>query len=198
MPVSQKIIRSLRETKVAVIHPQDEDGQSLTLQLRRIGCHLTSIWPPSRRMPQEADAIFFLADPDQATALDWLEDERSCALIAIIAYENPLILETISSATIHGVIAKPIRTFGVLACLVTALSLYKYETTLISRIAKLDETLKTRRIVEKASRILASGRGITEDDAYSVLRREAMNKQITLYEMATSIINAGSLLSKPE
>jgi two-component system, response regulator PdtaR len=198
MPVSQKIIRSLRETKVAVIHPQDEDGQNLSLQLRRIGCRLTSIWPPPRRMPSEVDAIFFLADPDQATALDWLEDERSCALIAVIAYENPLILETIASATIHGVIAKPIRTFGVLACLVTALSLYKYETTLISRIAKLDETLKTRRIVEKASRILAGGRGITEDDAYSVLRREAMNKQITLYEMATSIINAGSLLSKPE
>ena len=198
MQVSQRITRSLREKKVAIIHPQDEDGQNLCLQLRRIGCHLTSIWPPPRRMPQEADAIFFLADPDQTNALDWLDDDRSCALIAIIAYENPLILETISSATIHGVIAKPIRTFGVLACLVTALSLYKYETTLISRIAKLDETLKTRRIVEKASRILATGRSISEDEAYGVLRREAMNKQITLYEMATSIINAGSLLSKPE
>ena len=196
MPASQKITRSLRETKVAVIHPQDEDGQSLSLQLRRIGCHLTTIWPPQRRLPPEADAIFFLADPEQPATLDWLEDDRSCALIAIIAYENPLILETISSATIHGVIAKPIRTFGVLACLVTALSLYKYETTLISPIAKLDETLKIRRIVEKASRILASGRCITEDEAYGVLRREAMNKQITLYEMATSIINAGSLLTK--
>jgi AmiR/NasT family two-component response regulator len=63
-------------------------------------------------------------------------------------------------------------------------------TRLAARIEKLDELLRTRRLVERATQILAAHRQVSADDAATLIRRETMNKQISLYEMATSIINA--------
>jgi AmiR/NasT family two-component response regulator len=91
-------------------------------------------------------------------------------------------------------LSKPIRPLGIMACLVTALSLHRYEARLNQRIDKLDETLKTRRLVEQATRILAKHKNLSEDEAYKTIRREAMNNRITLCEMATSIINSTNIL----
>ena len=70
------------------------------------------------------------------------------------------------------------------------------EGRLNARIAKLDETLKARRMVERATRILAEHQNIDEDDAYALIRTEAMNKQVTVSEMANSIINADKIFKK--
>lgn len=50
-----------------------------------------------------------------------------------------------------------------------------------------------RRLVERATQVLAAHRQLSDDDAATLLRRQAMNKQISLHEMATSIINADKL-----
>ncbi|MES9906090.1 MAG: ANTAR domain-containing protein [Sedimenticola sp.] len=195
MDMDKRLLRSLRNKKIAVIHPRDEDGENLLRQLQRIGCQVSSIWPSPKELPDDLDAVFFLIDQEKNQGCEWLDNERALALIAVISYENPTVLEALTAAKVHGLITKPVRPFGVLARLVTALSLFKYEERLNTRIAKLDETLKTRRLVEQATRILSRTREISEDEAYALIRREAMNKQITLFDMARSIINADTFLS---
>ena len=37
-------LRSLRDIRVAVIHPDDEDARVLCEQLRRFGCRVTALW----------------------------------------------------------------------------------------------------------------------------------------------------------
>lgn len=191
---NQRLLKSLRNTKVVVVHPIDEDCSNLERQLKRIGCEVDVCWPAPRRFPKDANAVFFLADGEPDDHLLQLAEERGAAMIAVIGFENPLAMQGIADAIVHGTLSKPIRPFGVLACLVTALSLFRYEQRLSSRIEKLDEILKTRRIVERATKILMERKNLSDDDAYGLLRREAMNKQVTLYEMANSIINADSLL----
>ena len=142
--------------------------------------------------------MFFLADPEYRSDFAWLCEWRRSALIAIVAYENPLVLQSLADMGVHGVVTKPIRPFGILAKLFTALSAFKYEGRLCARIEKLDETLKTRRFVERATRVLARHRNISEDDAYALIRTEAMNKQVTLFEMANAIINADTIFQERE
>ena len=198
MARDQRLIRSLRNTKVAVVHPQDEDCANLELQLKRIGCQVSSFWPAPKTFADDIDAVFFLVEPEADDRLIRLAEDRKAALVALIGFESPLVLKTISDANIHGTMTKPVRPFGVLATLVAALSIFNYERRLIARIDKLDETLKTRRLVERATKILAKHKTISDDEAYSLIRREAMNKQVTLFEMASSIINADNVfLSGP-
>lgn len=196
MPVEKRLVREVRNTRVIVVHPADEDREILARQLRRIGCQVRVAWPLADASLDDCDVIFFLADPDHSASLTRLFDWQRAALIAIVSYESPLVLQSITDIGVHGVVTKPIRPIGVLAHLLTAVSKFRYEGRLNSRIAKLDETLRTRRLVERATRILADHQGISEDDAYAMIRTEAMNKQVTVFEMASAIINADKIFSR--
>lgn len=192
---SKRLVKTLRKARVAVVHPPDEDGRSLERQLKRIGCQVTSYWPPPQRSIPDLDVLFFIDDPNhEGLHLPYSED-RTAALIAVVEFESPLAIQSLVDANVHGTIAKPIQPIGVLSCLAAALGQFRYETRLTSRIDKLDELLKTRRTVEKATQVLAGHRGITEDEAYALIRRESMNKQVTLFEMASSILNTNGFFT---
>ncbi|MDA3833849.1 MAG: ANTAR domain-containing protein [Spirochaetales bacterium] len=196
MTTGRKILRSLRNKKVAVVHKMDEDGRTIVLQLQRIGCQVKQLWPSPEQLPKGIDAVFFVVDPETSSYFDWLGEKGELALIAIISYENPTVLEVLSDLKVHSVIVKPVRSLDILARLVTALASFKYEERLVLRIEKLDETLKTRRFVERAMKILAKNNDLPDEEAYALIRAEAMNKQITLFEMANSIINVDRLMNK--
>ncbi len=74
-----------------------------------------------------------------------------------------------SIATPHGVINKPIRPFGILSSLVLARSMRGYTRRLESKVQKLEETLKARRDVDKAVKILVTLKGISEAEAYELI-----------------------------
>ncbi|WP_319004517.1 ANTAR domain-containing response regulator [Methylobacillus caricis] len=54
--------------------------------------------------------------------------------------------------------------------------------------------LSERKVVEKAKGILMKQRGITEDEAYSMLRNMAMKQNIRLATLAEQVIQAAKLL----
>lgn len=57
----------------------------------------------------------------------------------------------------------------------------------------IEEELKTRKIVERAKGILMESRGISEDDAYKKIQRQAMNLRRSMREIAEAIILAKEL-----
>lgn len=66
--------------------------------------------------------------------------------------------------------------------------------------AELDEAreaLSTRKYVERAKGILMRASGVNEDEAYARLRRLAMNRRVSLEQVARQVIDADSLISGP-
>ena len=57
----------------------------------------------------------------------------------------------------------------------------------------MDETLKSRRKIEKAVAILCETRGISEDDAYKRLRDKAMKVNQTIAEIAAAIVASSDI-----
>ncbi|WP_152046273.1 ANTAR domain-containing response regulator [Aureimonas psammosilenae] len=55
--------------------------------------------------------------------------------------------------------------------------------------------LAERKVIEKAKKILMRMRGLSEDDAYKLLRTTAMNEKRKLVDIAASVVTAASLLS---
>ncbi|WP_137390669.1 ANTAR domain-containing response regulator [Rhodoligotrophos defluvii] len=55
--------------------------------------------------------------------------------------------------------------------------------------------LENRRLVERAKGILMKSRGLSEQDAYALLRRTAMNQNRKISEIAQSLIMAAGLLA---
>lgn len=58
--------------------------------------------------------------------------------------------------------------------------------------------LESRKLIDRAKGILMSTRGLSEADAYALLRKTAMNQNRKISEIAESLITAAGLLAPPE
>lgn len=191
---AENLFRRLRSTRVLVIHPDDNDNAMMLAHLKRIGCQVDSVWPAPDSLPAHIDVVLFLIDHiHDKGALSWMATSDSIARIGIIAFETPDILSELERLNVHGVLSKPIRIFGILAALATAIGVSRHENRLKQRIRTLDETLKARRKIERAVAILSSTRGISEEEAYRKLRDRSMSTKETIASIASAIIEANEI-----
>ncbi len=58
--------------------------------------------------------------------------------------------------------------------------------------------LENRKLIDRAKGILMATRGLSEADAYALLRKTAMNQNRKISEIAESLITASGLLAPPE
>ena len=58
--------------------------------------------------------------------------------------------------------------------------------------------LENRKLIDRAKGILMATRGLSEADAYGLLRKTAMNQNRKIHEIAESLITASGLLAPPE
>jgi response regulator NasT len=63
-------------------------------------------------------------------------------------------------------------------------------------LAQAQEALEARKVIERAKGILMTQKGITEDEAYSLLRRTAMSQKRKLFEIAQSVVTATQIFEQ--
>jgi AmiR/NasT family two-component response regulator len=193
---TSRLLRDLRSLNVVVFHPEDADGQELIAQLRRIGCHVQAYWPPRDRLPVEADVVFLAVRPEVA-AFDpgWARRENAPPVIVVVNYENPTMVESVLRLNAYGVIAAPVKSFGLLTAIVVARNQVERDREQARYVAKLEQRLASQRKLAKAKTILMQTRNVSEDDAYKLIRDQAMTKRVTTEEIADAIIKANDILS---
>lgn len=192
-----QILKDLRGLRVHVIHPPDEERGSLVEHLRRIGCMVEIIWPVPADWPA-ADIVLLAieqdARPEIARLLKSDPDERP-TLIAVVGYENPSTLQLVLESGAVAVVERPIRPFGLLTNLTIARSLWLEREEARKRVAKLERKLSGIQKIQKAKSILMESQGLSEEEAYQSIRRQAMAKRVPMEDMALAIINASELLN---
>lgn len=195
--MARPLLKDLRNLDVTVIHPPDDDGALVMEQLRRIGCRAEACWPPVEDAPR-SDVLFAGIYRDSHESLRRLlrrAGPSGPAVIAIVDYENPAMLQLVLELEAMAVISKPVRPLGLLTNLVIARQAWLNREELNTRIRRLETRLAGQKKIAKAKAILMEAQGITEDAAYKTIRAQAMAKRITIDEMAVAIINANELLS---
>lgn len=190
-----QILRDLRSLRVCVFHPRDQDGQGLTRQLERIGCQVQAFWPPLPTLPEGVDVVFMALSPDMLDAdFSWFQVEDGPPVIAVIAYENPTIIEAVLRVGAIATVTSPVRSLGLLPVLVLARELHDTIRKQKKRISQLEGKLQGVRQIAEAQDILGAQHGITKEEAYHIIREQAMQKRVTAEEIARSIINANEIL----
>ncbi len=194
--ITPALLKDLRTLRVAVFHPPDQDGEELILQLRRIGCQVQAFWPPLPTLPESIDVVFLAVRPDMIVP-DWSTRRGgvSPTIIAVVTYENPTIVDAVLTVGVESVIASPVKPFGLLSTLVVARQVNNHLRVLSKRIQRLEAKLAGVQQVAEAKAILMKARLITEDDAYQVIRDQAMVRRATVEQIANAIINANDILS---
>ena len=196
--MSINVLRDLRDLRVQVIHPPDDEGISLVEHLRRIGCTVEAQWPIPDSPATQADVLMLHIDYDQREPIRKLlrqQGDRAPAVIAIVDYENPSTLQIVLECGALAVTEKPIRPFGLLTNIILARTLWLERQAVERKMRKLEAKLSGIQKIQRAKAILMQGQGLTEDEAYSTIRKQAMTKRTSMEDMATAIINANELLT---
>lgn len=198
---TSELLRNLRELRVALLHPKDGDGEMLTRQLQRIGCQVQGFWPPPTALPDTVDVVFLAVRPESpGLDLEWLKGERAPTLVAVIDYENPTVVDAVLVLGAQGVLTAPVRSSGILSTLVVAMARRDEQNDARKRIARLEQKLQSANQISEAKTILMRSRGIGSEEAYRIIREQAMSKRVPIEEIARAVIHADAILSfdKPQ
>lgn len=188
-------VKALWDLKVAVIVERNDDGERLVRELQRLRCNVLHEWPMPPQIPVQFDVVFCALTTDLPQRLPWIPGEPASALVVVDSGEGPLDLRLLHNCAAHGVLHYPATPRSVQTMLSLARGHFLYEKRLRGRIDKLDESLRSMRSVERAKSLLIRIRNITEEEAYNYLRRQAMERRVTIGAVANAIIDSYELLS---
>jgi two-component system, response regulator PdtaR len=190
----EALITELRCLQVLVMHPPGAERDELTQHLRRIGCNVRVQWPVPQEVPEGTGVVCCLIDGESKHIVPWCRRRPPVPVIAIVHYESPTVIRAVLESGATGFIGKPIRPFGILTSLVMSRARHRYETTQERKVEKLKDALRTRRVLDRAIKILSEVKDVSEEEAYALIRQQSMAKRVSMASIGESIINASDLL----
>lgn len=190
-------MRNPKTIRILLVQPPSEDRKTLLRLLNRVGFLTEVSWPPSPQVFDFADVVFaaFRAIVEENIRFPWNAENPSAALVALLDFESPAIIHEAVRLNAHAVIGMPIRSFGVVANVFIAQKNFFKQKQLSDEVRRLNARGEAEKLFSKAKDILMRANGISEDEAHALLRTQAMNKRLSMQEIARSIINAEGIIS---
>lgn len=107
-------------------------------------------------------------------------------------------IEAAVDAGVSAYIIDGLRQERVKPILDMAISRFNAFSRMARELEDMRSELKGHRLVDRAKRILMQSRGLSEEDAYALLRKTAMNQNRKISQIADSLITAAGLLGPTE
>ncbi len=179
----------MRGLKVCAIGCNARDAQHLQQQFSRLGIEAVFYddFPPEEAFAGQ-QLILFDGDNPQlfhpTHRLPWPPLPR----IVLTAMETPSRLQWIIEQQIAGYLRKPVRFDGVMTALTLALAFDARQQALTAQLQRQEERLKARRFLFSAQLFLMKALALEEEDAYTLLRRMAMQQQKTIEHFSMDLL----------
>lgn len=132
-------------------------------------------------------AIVAVADAPAAAAE--IAGVRLLPIVLVTAGHDLGVAERAAHLPVFACLADPVPAEELDSAIRLAWARFEECSSLRNRIAELSRQADGRRTVERAKGILMEVRGLSEDDAYRLLRRESQNRGKSLAEVAGTIVS---------
>ena len=116
-----------------------------------------------------------------------------CPVIALLGTETPSRLKLVLELDPASFLVKPLRSAGIYAALVMAFERTERTNELKQQVAKLEDRLRSRRVVLAAVLQVMHSHSVAEPAAFALIRRTAMEQRKTIEQMSAEIAANGSL-----
>ena len=194
--VTHAMLKNIRALNVVVVHPQDQDGDELGAQLQRIGCKFQVFWPELDVLPVGTDLVLLAVRPETLSLrYPWMHRAATPPVIPILTFENPITLAAVLQLDAFTTIASPVRSAGLLTAIAVTMNQSKTRRARERYIERLEQKSVHHRIIQQATQIVMESRGLSEGEAYQLLRSQAMIKRESIESIASSLVKAQAALS---
>ena len=183
---------SLRGRKALVAIKDERDATIVRRQFERLGIEGIA-WTPGEPVDLTPDLALIddeflpLLHPVQRAFL------ARCPVIALLGTETPSRLKLVFELDPASFLIKPLRSAGIYAALVMAFERNERTIELKQQGRKLEQRLRSRRVVLAAVLQVMHSRALAEPAAFALIRRSAMEQRKTIEELSAEITAKGML-----
>ena len=185
---------SVRGRRALVVMRDERDISILRRQLGRLGMIVTE-FDPAELLPQDESHEIIIVDADAIpirsdTAPAW---KTNAPIIALIGTETPSRLKWLLDLQPASFLVKPLRSAGLYTALVVAFDSALRKKDAAAHIEKLEDRIRSRRIVFAAVLQIMRGHALSETEAFVLIRQTAMRHRTTIEQLSAEIIAAGGM-----
>jgi AmiR/NasT family two-component response regulator len=163
-------------------------------QLSRLGMTISEHDPADPPPPnQAADVILVDADSIPIKSEHATLWKGNVPIIALIGTETPSRLKWLLDLRPASFLIKPLRSAGLYTALVVAFDSAQRRGDEAAHIEKLEDRVRSRRVVFAAVLQIMRGLDMSETDAFTLIRQTAMRHRTTIEVLSAEIIAAGGM-----
>jgi AmiR/NasT family two-component response regulator len=127
---------------------------------------------------------------DGIQAARQITDEGDAAVLVLTAFSDKQLVEDAADAGTIAYLVKPFQPPQLLAAVEVALARATERRDLETQVDDLEAKLAARKIIERAKGSLMEQFGLSENEAYTRMRRTAMDRQVPLVEVARRVLES--------
>ena len=127
---------------------------------------------------------------DGIQAARQITDEGDAAVLVLTAFSDKQLVEDAADAGTIAYLVKPFQPPQLLAAVEVALARANERRDLETQVDDLEAKLAARKIIERAKGSLMEQFGLSENEAYTRMRRTAMDRQVPLVEVARRVLES--------
>ena len=139
-----------------------------------------------RARPDVAVFAVGLRDGDGIDAAAAVMAANPCPIVLFTRHRGDALIERARRAGVMGYLLKPLRAEELPPVLDLAIARF-------AEIRDLRQRLEARKLIERAKGLLMTRQGLSEEEAFRILRRTAMNRRRSMAEVAQAVILAESM-----
>ena len=131
-----------------------------------------------------------MPEMDAITAAGKIYADKIAPVSLLTAFSQPDIVEKAKDSGVMGYLVKPVQESQLFPAIEIALSRWQEMQGMEDELAKLKDSLETRKLVDRAKGIIMAAHKLGEQEAYRRMQQYAMQKRVAIKEVAQSIIRA--------
>ena len=110
-------------------------------------------------------------------------------VLMLTAFSQRELVERARDAGVMAYVVKPFTIGDLMPAIEIAISRHQQMKSLAAEVADLHDRLVTRKIIDKAKGILMSALNLSEPQAFSWIQKAAMDRRLTMKEVALAVID---------
>lgn len=152
----------------------------------------TAVKQASEQAPHVALLDIKMPDMDGLAAAAEIVGMQTTAVVMLTAFSQPELIQRAIAVGAMGYLVKPFKPEELRAALTVAWQRYDQLRAEKQRTRDLEQSLADRKTIERARGLVQEKLGVSEDEAYTWLRRAAMDQRLPLAEVARRTLESGS------
>ena len=185
---------AVRGRRALMIMKDEREIAIVRRQLDRLGMSVVETDPSQLLLPpDDVDVVVLDADLIPIKSDCTLSRKINVPIIALIGTETPSRLKWLLDLHPASFLVKPLRSAGLYTALVVAFDCAQRRIEDAAHIEKLEDRIRSRRIVVAAVLQLIRAHALSEEDAFALIRQTAMRYRTTIEQLSAEIVAIGGM-----